>query len=160
MVQNTWQDRQPGGYVGGGTDVGGQVGIDSLNGILIKGLLGGGPSSLILGALRLGGFGISIGISTIPGKPSVYPQGPVVNYPRRDDDDVEPQDQYLNIDITFNNKIYKNTYKLSNKNANVLLKINESIKKTKKLSSVTVNKLVVKPVKKTLKVIVKGLNNK
>ena len=155
-LPNTWLDKQPGGYAGQIPGGGGPLstpGIDSLNGILLKGLLGRGPGSLILGFFNLGWLGISIGISDIPGKPMVYP-------PLYGTDREEERDKYLTIKIRLKDNDYTKVYRISAGEANVLIKLNESVKNMVTKSNVAVDKFIIKPIKRAFKIIVKDFTNK
>ncbi len=121
--------------------------IDSLGGILTKGLLGN-SSSLVLGFFNLGFFEISVVIT-----PDYHPQG-LPGFHRNDEID-EVNDKYLSIVIRIKDQKINKIYKISNNQANVLIKINKSVKTIFNNTNIVINKLVLKPIKNILKINIK-----
>jgi hypothetical protein len=156
-MPNQWYDRQPGGYeaqnTGGGTGV--QPGIDKLNGILIGGLLGRGPNSLILGGFNLGWFGVSGEISELPGSRG-YHNFPPYRQPREEKED----DKYLTVKVVLKGNEYSRVYRISNDQANIFIRINEKVKNFATKTKVFVDKFVVRPIKKVLKINIDNISNK
>ena len=127
--------------------------IDSLGGILLNGLLGNGPSSLILGFFNLGLFDVTVTVTPVKGHPQVYPN-------IRPSDDDREDDKYLTFKIRLKDKEISKVYRVSNGKAQALIKLSESKRKLVKKTSVTVNKFVVKPIKRVFKIKLKDQSNK
>jgi hypothetical protein len=125
--------------------------IDKLGGILTKGLLGNGPSSMILGRFNLSLFGIEIIVT-----PVVSAGASGIRYPFPSRDDEQPDDQYLTFKIRLKEQEFVKTYRLSKTNVTILLKLNESIKNILRKTDVFVTDFLVKPVKKMIKFNIHG----
>ena len=119
--------------------------IDKLGGILTNGLLGNGPSSMILGFFNLGLFDVTVVVTPVKGHPQSFPG--YVPTGREEEDD-----KYLTIKIRIKQQEITRTYRISNGKATVLIRINESVKTFISKTSVLVNNFVVKPIKRVFKI--------
>lgn len=124
--------------------------IDKLGGILIGGLLGNGPNSLILGHFNLGLFEISIVIGPPGGGGAVVSHWPSVR-----PQDETPEDKFLTIKIRLKEQEITRIYRISNNKASVLIKLNESVKNLISKTNVIVDKLIIKPIKRVFKINLK-----
>lgn len=130
--------------------------IDKLGGILTNGLLGNGPSSMILGFFNLGLFDVTIIIEPVGGGGgAVVPHWPSVRT-----SDESPEDKFLTIKIRLKQQEITRVYRISKGKATVLIKINESVKTFITKTSILVNNFVVKPIKRVFKIKVDDLSNK
>lgn len=130
--------------------------IDSLGGILTNGLLGNGPNSMILGQFNLSLFGITIIIEPVGGGGGAVVQ----HWPSVRTGDESEEDKFLTIKIRLKQQEITRVYRISNGNATVLIKINESVKTFITKTSILVNNFVVKPIKRVFKINVKDPSNK
>jgi len=127
--------------------------IDSLGGILTKGLLGNGPSSMILGFFNLHIGDVTVIVSPVKGHPQVYPH----IRPRPDD---EEDDKYLTIKIRLKDKEITKVYRISSGKASALIKLSESKRKLIKKTSIIVDNVIIKPFKRVFKIKLKDQTNK
>jgi hypothetical protein len=131
--------------------------IDSLGGILTKGLLGNGPTSLILGYFNLGIFDITI----TPTPPTSGGGSAVISHwPSVRSQDEADDDKYLTIKIRLQQQEITRTYRISNKRASVFIKLNESVKVFVEKTEIIFDKFIVKPIKKVFKISIKDPSNK
>lgn len=129
--------------------------MDSLNGILTKGL-GASGLSLILGNFNLGYIGANVVIHNDSAR-----AGPIVrHWPTVRPEDEQEDDKYLYIQVRLRDQTYKQTYRISNGHANILLKLNESVKNISKKTEIFVNNFISKPLKRAFKIKLKDQSNK
>jgi hypothetical protein len=122
--------------------------IDKLGGILTKGLLGNGPSSMILGHFNLGIFEISIIVTPTSGSGSAV----IPNWPSVHPDNYSEEDKFLTIKIKINEIETTKIYRISKNKAKIVIKLNESVKKFIKNTEIFIGNLIPKSVKRVMKI--------